>query len=519
MVSQGLGSYGGTKMFVIANTDFAKRLAKAIEGAIHEYGLSTNRKGSLNFAATLWGYRDYKHLLADGVSSSPSAYDEECCAEERDARRSTQTRAAIVFGIKEALVSDFLDKARPTSRRNKKKELEGLPSDAIASAISLAQEAEARREPLVATAILIAALQRSDRRQKVEIVSELKRLCLIEPQACCDLGVAYILGDAGTVDLNEAEKYLDACCEFGRGDRTHAYALTMRGQLEKQRDPDRQHPSDDSLPFYLAAALTGHSPGSAYHCGLYHYQRTNYDQAARFYKMAIRGHHREAMTNLAKMIVDGHHPGDGKTVRLLFGTAAQLGDGAARNAMRWIDDLVRHVDYPELAHHRAMMAQFARHNPFIADDLLQTIPVKEWIEVLSDKGWVLRKVNFTLEYDMDRIADAVDSDENQFPVHITSRSHVTDNIDPLVFAEFSDLHGDGDAILIHNRIHALNETESAEDRYLCIGLIRRDGTWGDLFLEDGGLRVALRQLPALKTNPSLNKGKTFRCNDADSIAD
>jgi hypothetical protein len=63
----------------------------------------------------------------------------------------------------------------------------------------------------------------------------------------------------------------------------------------------------------------------------------------------------------------------------------------------------------------------------------------------------------------------------------------------------------------------ISEKNNPEEKYLCVGLIRIDGTWTDLFLEDGGLDAALRQREALAANPNLVKGRFFKCDDADEI--
>jgi hypothetical protein len=501
-------------MFVIANPDYAKRLAKTLETELHEFGIDVGRRASLNLLASLWGFRDFAHLLSDGISSSPSLYDDECDYAETSRRREVQIQALRDYGLKEKLIPEFLAKVRPTERRTKPRD---FSVDQVPEIVDLARKVDEHGDTASAAMILVSALTDSDRRQKSDVVSALDRLCLVEPVACYNLGIAYVNGDAGSRNLDTAATYLHACCSFGIGDTTHASALSVLGHIESLKSPDRTTGTEASLKFYRQAALTGKSPESAFNCGLYYARHGNYHTAAEYYWMAIEANHAPSMTNLALMIRNGQYDGDGDLMRSLFEKAAAQGDGAAHNAMRLIDRLVDDVDFPELAKANAQFVRSAINNPMLAQDLVDVIPVKQWIKVLSNKGWTLANVRTRISRDFEQIATAVGSRGTEIPIHITSSAHALGHREPIVIDAFERQHGEHGAILISNSIIPLNETLDPLDRYLCIGMIRNGEGWADLFLEEGGLDVALKQREALAVNPNLNKGKAFRCDDAEEI--
>lgn len=504
-------------MFVIANPEYAKRLAKSVEANLHEIGMDVGRKAALNLLSNLWGYRDFPHVLSAGISSSPSRYDDECDEAEKASRREVQFAALRNFGVKDKLIPEFLAKVRPTDRRTKPREEGSFSTDQVPEIVSLARKAEELGDTSSAAMILVDALRDSDRRQKGEVVAELKRLSVLEPTACYNLGLAFVIGDAGERNLDAAATHLHACCAFGRGDRVHALSLTVLGDIEGLKVPNRTGVTEASLKFYRQAAITGHSPESAFNCGLFYERKGDDSLAAEFYSIAIEAKHPQAMTNLAFMIRDGRYDGGSKLMRALFASAAAQGDGAAHNAMRIIDRLAIHVDFPEISKSHDEFSKRAHRHPVFAQDLVQVIPVRQWIKVLGDKGWKLISVNTKMSTDMERIATALGNHEREIPVHMTCAPHAVGHRDPDLLKAFENTYGDQDAILISNNILVLNETDNPMERYLCIGMIRTGKEWSDLFLEEGGLDVALKQRVALATNPNLNKGKTFRCDDAAQI--
>jgi hypothetical protein len=503
-------------LFVIGNQDFAKRLAKSISEILHELGMNVTRKQALHLAANLWGYRDYNHLVDDGIGS-PSPYDDQCSPEDVSRRRAVQVAAAKAFGVKEGLINEFLELLKPTARREKKKDGSYSGPPPIFDSIRLSREAEAAGENRVAAQILVEAIQNADRRQKKDVVDELDRLCAVEPVACFNLGMAYLIGDTGSKDIERADSYFVKCCAFGLGDEAHALAMTARGDIEVMRAKGTSREEDPGLAFYRAAALTEKSPNAAYNCGLSYQRRGNHRLAAQFYLIAVQKKHVHAMTNLATMILNQQFDGGSKFMRMLYTEAARRGDGAAVNAMRMIDSLVRQVDFPEVQDAISNSAKWARKSPFIVDDLVACIPTRQWAKVLSDKDWRLSSVRLKLEHDMAAFAVASSASGKEVPVYLTCALHVVDHRDEEVLHDFTQLNGDGDAILLFNKLHVLNEPGKVDDRYLCIGLLRLAGVWSDVYLESGGLDAVLAQREALAANPALSRGRTFRCENAEEI--
>lgn len=503
-------------MFVIGNQDFAKRLAKSISDILHDLGMKVTRKQALHLAANLWGYRDYNHLVDAGLGTA-SPYDDLCSPEEVARRRKTQVGAAEAFGIKEGLIDEFLELLKPTARREKKKDGSYEVPPPVLEIIELSRVAGAAGDTRLAAQILVEAIQSADRRQKKDVVDELDRLCATEPVACFNLGMAYLIGDTGSRDIERADRYFEKCCTFGLGDETHALALTVRGDIEVLRAKGTRREEDAGLAFYRAAALTEKSPNAAYNCGLRYFNRGDYQLAADFYLMAVRQQHVHSMTNLAGMILNGQFAGGSKFMRMLYTEAALKGDGAAVNAMRMIDSLVRQVDFPELRETFVSREKWARKMPFIVDDLVACIPTRQWAKVLSDKDWRLSSVRLKLKHDMAAFAVASSSSGKEVPIHLTCALHIVDHRDEEVLEDFTRLNGDGDAILLFNKLQVLNERGKADDRYLCIGLLRLAGVWSDVYLEGGGLDAVLKQREALAANPGLSRGRTFRCDNAEEI--
>lgn len=505
-------------MFVIADIEYAKRVAKSVQTTLKELGIPCSWSKALDFTAALWGYRDFSHLSSDGIGPETSLYDDACDVDERGVRFFVQLEAAKAFGIKQHLIGDFLRKVKPTSARTKQRDhIEPRAAD-VPQFVRLSRVAEEIGDLPYAGSILIDALQGADRSQKAAIVAELDRLCTLEPSACFNLGTAYRIGDAGKKDHTLALKYMHACCSFNRGDKTHANALASIGDMIGINATDKGvGPHKDSIPYYRAAALTGHSAAAAFNCGLYHYERGEDELASKFYIIGIKQHHAQSMSNLASMIMERRYRGDGKLMRTLFEEAARQGDGVATNAMGMIESLVRQVDFPHITDEMHGMDQIARHVPFLEEGFLIAVPVKQWIRVLQSKGWQLSNVKTKLASNFAAVALAFDNEGNEIPIHMSYNHHVAGDTALTLKGEFDQRFPDGDAVLICNKLVALNEKDNPADIYLCIGLLRRRGVWSDLFLEEGGLASALKQRIAFETNPQLRKGVAFRCEDAIAI--
>jgi hypothetical protein len=283
--------------------------------------------------------------------------------------------------------------------------------------------------------ILVEAIIGADRHQKPLVITELDRLSKIEPVACYNLAQAYRLGDAGAANLEKAKYYLDACCAFGRGDRTHALALTVLGDLETMKTPQVKLGAA-AHHYYRQAALTGHSPAAAFNCGLFYEENGNDAIAARFYLMAAEHSHPHAMTNLAGMIREGRFAGGSDHMRFLYESAAKLGDGAAQNAMRMIDTLVAQVDHPEAMKAHGAFSRMARRNPRIAADLIAILPIRQWMKILARKGWKLSNVRTRIAQDADRVAIAIATSGRTIPIHLTCADHVSGNLDHELLSDF-----------------------------------------------------------------------------------
>jgi hypothetical protein len=218
------------------------------------------------------------------------------------------------------------------------------------------------------------------------------------------------------------------------------------------------------------------------------------------------------MTNLAGMIFDGRASGTGMEMKKLFSKSAQLGDSKAINAMRVIDDLVAHVDNPTPKILRDALGDF--QPPWLID----IVPMKTWLKVLTDHGWMLTNVRTKPSGELAPFASAVTTDGSPFGLHISAGMHVSGHKPDKTTDLYRKKYGDADGLIVYNKVMAMATGKNPAITHLCIGRLHKDGVWSDYFLQAGGLEAALRQRLELSKNPFLDPSYKFRNENAVSIA-
>ncbi|MCV9964917.1 sel1 repeat family protein [Pararhizobium sp. BT-229] len=498
-------------MFIVSNADHAKRVGKKLAEALKKYGVSVTRVASLDLIARMWGYRNFAEIK-QGSSELPSPYDEDCSDAIRNERMLMQAKALREYGVKEAAIMPILAEVRPTSRQIREGAVrERLGADATIAAVEKARRLVAMGEADNAIYGLTDALQSASQKDRSEIVSELDRLSEDYDLACYNIGMAYIIGDAGSRDLNKAKAYMERGASMRTGSAAGALILSVLGDFASGNHGGPANP-DLAMSYYKKAALTKKAPQAAFNCGLRYDSAGDHELAAEFYKLGMEGGHAPSMTNWALMLMDGRLPKNLKVARMLLDMAERLGDSKASNVLRMFEAISRPKEPSSFAEIRDIMGNYVP--PVVAE----IIPARLWAKILTQHDWKLSSINTSLRFEWDVLAIATTSDGRDFPIHATHEMHVPGAPTDKVLERFERHFGGRDAVLLFSHVVAISDGNDSTYQYVCLGMVRVDGEWSDAYLEPGGLDAVLRQPLALKTNPQLVKSVAFRCPGGDVIA-
>jgi TPR repeat protein len=457
----------------------------------------------------MYGYQSWDVFRASLRQEAASAYDEDVSHEQAKDRFNLQLQVLRAEGIKDRVSEATLLTVRPTGRPAKAgKRLLSDPARTDAMEIAKRQISEGLLDE--ASSTLLEVLLGSDRRSKQAIVDEMMALSEVNASAAFKLGMAYRLGDAGSQDLNKAKTLMQRCVAFDQRDWTYATALTVLGDIESKSGTPQA--DKKALRFYMKAALTHHSGVAAFNVGLLLHDSGNFALSAKFYLIGMLAGHKESMTNWALMVMRNETRGDREEALRLLRLAAREGDAKAANA----------VEFFKAHPYSGMRLEEAWDDfdrmPLFMPELAEMFPVAAWLRILKKHGWKLRRMESAVDYELGVFALASSVDGHSIPLHVSVSSHIPGQSQQALEEELTEMFGEDDAIIIFNKVLPMAENVPSQ-KYICIGRMRIDDEWQDLFLEEGGLETALKQRQALQINPDLDKSVTFYCPDADKIVE
>lgn len=320
-------------MFVVKNSDRAKRIATALRTKLLEHGHSITHLQALELTANMYGHKNWREMEAQGKKSRPSSYDEEVLPQVVTERRHLQISALLGAGIKETVVHMVLNSLKPTGRRSSH-DSHRLSSDDADRVIIEAREMADSGKLTEAAKTLLSALRFGPKAQRPQVMTEMEFLSQTNTNACFYLGMSHLLGDAPDGrDVEKARVIMERCVGLHVGDEVSAEALCVLGDIA---GGNHGGPDDEAKAtgYYTTAALTGLSELGAFNSGLHHANEGRYDLAARFYSLGIKLENAACMTNYALLILNGHLNGTRGMMMGLLQIASRLGDDKATSALR-----------------------------------------------------------------------------------------------------------------------------------------------------------------------------------------
>lgn len=367
------------KMFVIASTERAKRVARDLRKELKDLGIDLEWSKALEIVARMYGYAGWSDLVRRTRGASESPDDHDCGTDEVNARRKTQEAVLVELGLSPEQAARVVDRIRPTARSRKKRNSD-LPTD-LRFWLQRAQDYADAESWERAEAVATQGLQLASGAYKEPFVNVLERIAAHSELARVNLGIAFLLGDAGRKDIARARKLLEEAEQHSSNPKVLVHAHNVLGDIAAGvhgTKPDM----DCAVSHWMSAAELG-SGEAAFNLGLIFERDGDLEEASLVYGRGAELGHPGAMTNLAAMILAAQAPGTPDRMEELYRKAASLGDRVAAKAVANMD----------LVRDSAKLAREATQTRYEGIEKLMRTGIgydpELWFELLRDHGWQL----------------------------------------------------------------------------------------------------------------------------------
>lgn len=496
-------------MFVVSTTERAKRVARDLRKELQKHGVEISWSKALEAVSRMYGFSDWNELCAHVGKENPSPDDATASPENAETRKRLHVAVVKSLGVDETTAEDVVGRIRPTGR-SRQSNHEDLP-------VQLRLLAEAGRKCAdsgkweEAAAIATEGLQVAAGPNKAPFMRLLENAVPHSDRAAVNLGMAYLIGDAGRKDLSRARALIeDAASRSDDPDiLTHAYKILgdiAWGNHGGSPDPDL------AVEHWMHAVDHG-DPLAAFNIGLYFKDQGLMDEAAEYYETAIDAGQAPSMTNMAGMILAAEIEGTPDRMEQLYRTAARLGDDVAAKALPYIKEL------------RAAAKQAGEARRGMAEGMMSFMrtglgyDASLWFEILRDHGWIIEDADPKARGEGTLACVAVTADGRRFPVFMSAAAYMAgDDEDPLAADLKRKLSRLPEAVLVFSASGTMLIGRDINRAAVCGGMIWHDGSWNDFFIREGGLDEALRQHAMQEDDPDLDASKEFWSPHASEVA-